>query len=46
MNASRRIAILEAVLILLPLTILAALGTLWSGPPTWQWQSPICGSTC
>jgi hypothetical protein len=32
MNASRRIAILEAVLILLPLTILAALGTLWSGP--------------
>jgi len=31
MITSRRIAILEAVLILLPLTILAALGTLWSG---------------
>jgi hypothetical protein len=31
MNASRRLAIFEAVLILVPLTILATLGTLWSG---------------
>lgn len=31
MNASRRLAVLEAALILLPLTVLAALATLWSG---------------
>jgi hypothetical protein len=31
MNASRRLAVLEAAVILLPLTVLAALATLWSG---------------
>lgn len=31
MNTSRRLAVLEAAVILLPLTVVAALGTLWSG---------------